>query len=196
MRGVMPCAPAHPSRSIRKLRKALGDREPSFRTGMPCVNSLRMMESDDVLPMSACMALFQRRCESFHTIYYALFCRYTLTPLLAEFGPRDDFSDVGRDADRHLDERRDRWKRRLARLARTHEWTESVRGGRWRRRRARHARDALFLLRPDGVAGVASRNEAIQPRQLGERHHQGGMRGGSGRRRRWRDASASVRVGE
>ena len=131
-----------------------------------------------------------------YRIYYALFCRYTLTPLLAEFGPRDDFSDVGRDADRHLDERRDRWQRRLARLARTHEWTESVRGGRRRRRRARHARDALFLLRPDGVAGVASRNEAIQPRQLGERHHQGGMRGGSGRRRRWRDASASVRVGE
>jgi len=40
-----------------------------------------------------------------------------------------------------------------------------------------HARNALPLLCPDGAAGVAARDEAVQPRPLCEQHHQGGRRG-------------------
>ena len=40
-----------------------------------------------------------------------------------------------------------------------------------------HARNALPLLCPDGAAGVAARDEAVQPRPLCEQHHQGGGRG-------------------
>ena len=41
-----------------------------------------------------------------------------------------------------------------------------------------HARNALRLLCHDGAAGVdVARDEAVQLRPLGERHHQGGGRG-------------------
>ena len=39
------------------------------------------------------------------------------------------------------------------------------------------AQCALPLLCPDGAAGVAARDEAVQPRPLCEQHHQGGGRG-------------------
>ena len=40
-----------------------------------------------------------------------------------------------------------------------------------------HARNALPLLCPDGAAGVAARDEAVQPRPLREQHHEGGGQG-------------------
>ena len=36
---------------------------------------------------------------------------------------------------------------------------------------------AASVLCPDGAAGVVARDEVVQPRPLGERHHQGGGRG-------------------